>query len=186
MADQEDIALLLQGYIQGSLSPEGRAELAGVLRDPEQRQRCQEALERLMLADPAVLLADRAGWEGRIDAILSMDSHQTGAARVRRMPLRARIVAAAVMLFMLAGAGFLIYKYRHSNSVAQLAVAPAPDLLPGGNKAVLQLSGGSRIILDSAANGVLARQGGAVIHKTASGSLSYTSSRTGVEEVGMN
>jgi ferric-dicitrate binding protein FerR (iron transport regulator) len=48
------------------------------------------------------------------------------------------------------------------------------DVLPGGNKAILVLANGSKITLDSVANGVLATQGNTQIHKLNSGQLAYT------------
>ena len=49
---------------------------------------------------------------------------------------------------------------------------PAP-VVPGGNKAILTLSDGSKIILDHAKNGVLANQAGVSIQKTSDGELLY-------------
>lgn len=51
-------------------------------------------------------------------------------------------------------------------------------IVPGGNKAILTLSDGSRIILDHAKNGVLANQAGVSIQKTSDGELLYQFSKT--------
>jgi ferric-dicitrate binding protein FerR (iron transport regulator) len=48
------------------------------------------------------------------------------------------------------------------------------DVAPGGNKALLTLADGQTIVLDSAANGTLATDGGATITKTAGGKIAYT------------
>ena len=47
-------------------------------------------------------------------------------------------------------------------------------IVPGGNKAVLTLSDGSKIVLDDAAHGEIAKQAGISINKTAEGKLMYT------------
>ncbi|HRP57972.1 FecR family protein [Agriterribacter sp.] len=47
------------------------------------------------------------------------------------------------------------------------------DVTPGGNYATLTLSDGSKVILDSASNGIVANQGSAKIIKLASGKLKY-------------
>ena len=47
------------------------------------------------------------------------------------------------------------------------------DILPGGDKAILTLANGSQIILDSAANGVVAQQGKTEVMKLANGQLVY-------------
>jgi ferric-dicitrate binding protein FerR (iron transport regulator) len=48
------------------------------------------------------------------------------------------------------------------------------DVAPGGNKAVLTLSDGTQIVLDSAMNGVLSSQGNSKVLKLNSGQLAYT------------
>lgn len=50
------------------------------------------------------------------------------------------------------------------------------DVLPGDNKAMLTLSDGSKIILDSASNGVLALDNNSVVEKLANGQLVYRAS----------
>lgn len=81
---------------------------------------------------------------------------------------------AAALLVLAAGSYFWLQQ--------QAAPATAPgndeialqyDVPPGTNKAVLTLSNGRQIILDSAANGTLALQGNASIVKQDDGSLTY-------------
>lgn len=52
-------------------------------------------------------------------------------------------------------------------------------ILPGKNKAILTLSDGRQIILDSVKSGVLADQNGVDIHKIQNGQLIYTENRPG-------
>jgi len=47
------------------------------------------------------------------------------------------------------------------------------DVAPGGNKAILTLADGSKIVLDSAKSGQLAREANATITKTADGKIVY-------------
>lgn len=49
-----------------------------------------------------------------------------------------------------------------------------PDILPGGNKAYLTLSDGSKVVLDSIKPGTIARQGNIEIYKDAAGKLTYS------------
>lgn len=53
------------------------------------------------------------------------------------------------------------------------------DVLPGGQKALLTLSDGTQIILDSASNGLLSQQGGTKVIKLANGQLKYTANTLG-------
>jgi transmembrane sensor len=48
------------------------------------------------------------------------------------------------------------------------------DIRPGGNKALLTLADGSKIVLDDASNGEIAKQSGCLITKTSTGQLVYT------------
>ncbi len=92
--------------------------------------------------------------------------------------------AAAAAILLAVGTG-VYYWYGQSKQQAQNAtVAATQDVLPGGNKAVLTLSNGRQILLDSASNGMLAQQGGASISKQAGGQIVYNSNgETGGEPV---
>ncbi|HMH23970.1 MAG TPA: FecR family protein, partial [Puia sp.] len=83
--------------------------------------------------------------------------------------------AAAAVLLLLAGAGYIFFDGHAPAPVAQkpLVKPPQHDALPGGNKAMLTLSNGSVIVLDSAADGLLAEQGNAKISKLKNGQLAY-------------
>lgn len=80
-------------------------------------------------------------------------------------------VAASVLLFISAGlylfvkknAREAVYTVNHNND------NPVPDIQPGTNKAILTLSTGKSIVLDSAKNGLLSQQGNAAISKSANG-----------------
>lgn len=83
-----------------------------------------------------------------------------------------RIAAAAsIILALSAGGYFLLHKQTPNQQTAQ---NQAQDIAPGTNKAVLTLSNGKRILLDSAHNGKIATQGNAQIQKNGNGQLVYT------------
>jgi ferric-dicitrate binding protein FerR (iron transport regulator) len=85
-------------------------------------------------------------------------------------------IAAAVVVLIAVGS--YIY-YQGIHSPAHLAATASPaiehDLPPGGNRAVLTLGNGQKIILDSARTGALASQGGVQVIKVDSGRLAYRS-----------
>ena len=129
-----------------------------------------QGVRDLMLARQrsARLLADK-------DIFLSAGSVAGG--RIHFLSSRWSRYAAAIILVL--GIGGAVW-YGVSRSGGQEIAAGnggrAPvqsDVLPGGDKAVLTLADGSRIALDSAANGDLAQQGGMKIVKTDSGKLAY-------------
>jgi ferric-dicitrate binding protein FerR (iron transport regulator) len=97
-------------------------------------------------------------------------------------------LGAAAVLFILLGAGviFLIFKKKGGQHIAALPSQEQRyrnDVAPGGNKAILTLGNGSTIVLDSAQNGLLTRQGNSKVMKLANGELAYTSVASGNVEV---
>jgi len=102
-------------------------------------------------------------------------------ARPATMPHRIHIgwqryVAAAAVVVVVAAGAWMWTKYGAANkTLAPVAIAPTPskDIAPGTNKAILTLSDGSKIVLDSTGNGVIAQQGNARIKKIDKGRLSY-------------
>lgn len=80
--------------------------------------------------------------------------------------------AAAILLFI--GIGVYFFKLRENPLVQKVNMVADP--LPGGKKAILTLSDGSRIILDDISNGTLAMQGNIMIRKSADGQIIYDAS----------
>jgi transmembrane sensor len=96
-----------------------------------------------------------------------VESGETGS---KPVPFIRRGMAAAAILLLIFS-GWVIYRGLRKNEVKEPAstVAEAPHLdrkiVPGGDKAVLQLANGSVIVLDSAGNGNLATEGDARVSK---------------------
>jgi transmembrane sensor len=85
-------------------------------------------------------------------------------------------VAVAAAIVLLAGAGtYLLIDGKQDNATVGTGTSNnvRHDVMPGGNKAVLTLSDGSIIVLDSARNGSLAQQGNANVIKEDDGQLLY-------------
>lgn len=91
-----------------------------------------------------------------------------------------RIAAAAVVLITLS-IGTLYYYSRNisGNDLVN-------DIAPGGNKAILTLADGKKIVLTDAENGELAAQSGVVVTKLADGQIVYTVQPGKVGETTMN
>jgi len=85
-----------------------------------------------------------------------------------------RYAAAAVVILMISGTWF--YYDRQQISLEQTAELQINKIVPGGNKAILTLADGSKIVLDSARTGTLATQGGSEIIKQDDGKLVYANS----------
>lgn len=92
--------------------------------------------------------------------------------------------AAAVLLVVGAGAYFL-FNPASRDKVAKAKPLSIPlhnDVAPGGDKAILTLADGSRVVLDSAGNGDIIRQGNVNVIKL-NGKLSYNAAGGEATEV---
>jgi len=89
---------------------------------------------------------------------------------VKRMWPRA---AAAAMVLLALSVSFYIYKQNNKKTNTP-NIDYAKNIKPGGNKAILTLADGSKITLDSAANGKLAVQANVKVSKLANGQLLYS------------
>ncbi|MBN8880485.1 MAG: DUF4974 domain-containing protein [Sphingobacteriales bacterium] len=84
----------------------------------------------------------------------------------------------AAILLLVSGLAVIFYLLSPStpSSQADKADGSAEDVLPGGDRAILTLGDGSRVLLDSMGNGELTRQGQTRVFKTANGQLAYNAS----------
>lgn len=94
--------------------------------------------------------------------------------------------AAAIILLLLVGSYFLFSSPQPTqHPIAKTTpdtIEHKNDIAPGGNKAILTLADGSTIIIDSAANGIISRQGNSKVQKLDNGSLVYTINGKEVKE----
>jgi len=70
--------------------------------------------------------------------------------------------------------GVWLYFTKPTTSRGNLTDFAKTDLPAGGNKAILTLANGSKIVLEDALRGTIAKQSGILITKTADGQLVYT------------
>ncbi|WP_316814512.1 FecR family protein [Pedobacter nyackensis] len=83
-----------------------------------------------------------------------------------------KYAAAAVILIIFSVSLFSIL--NRSNHPKQLALLKKhQDIAPGGNKAILTLSNGKKVVLDETANGQIADEEGVVVKKLADGRIIY-------------
>jgi hypothetical protein len=88
-------------------------------------------------------------------------ANQKKPARISRLTIVNRWVAAAAVLILVAGIGFFWPKKKNVNPVEESTVNSSPvKIVPGKDGAILTLSDNTTIILDSAGNGIIATQNG--------------------------
>nr|WP_260170829.1 FecR family protein [Mucilaginibacter lappiensis] len=96
-------------------------------------------------------------------------------AKVRHF-LTFRKVAAVAIILIFIGVG--AYYYAHKQTLqAEDSQLAKHDAEPGNNKAILTLENGTKLVLDSAKIGTLAKKGHISIQKTRDGQLQYTADK---------
>ncbi|MDR3713641.1 MAG: FecR domain-containing protein [Puia sp.] len=100
--------------------------------------------------------------------------------------VRRRYAVAACVVLLLGYGAYYLSLHSRRQEVTLRASPPKPErreVPPGGNRAILTLSNGSSIVLDSADNGELARQGNTRIVKLDNGQLAYRAKNGGETEI---
>ena len=178
---------LLQGYLNNQLSEEELRLFLSLLQQSENQAKLTDSIDSLLKKKDETK-ADPQTADALFQRIMKAAEQHEGErdVPVKKMHPRFRFVryiaAACLVGLLLFGA----YQWFGKDSKKEMAVQPgvAPsatqDVLPGGDKAVLTLADGTRIILDEATNGTLAKQGTAKIIKI-DGKLAYAAERKGGE-----
>ena len=99
----------------------------------------------------------------------------------RTFRLWPRIAVAASLLFILSFGGYFLLRKPAEQPIVQNQFS---NIRPGGNKAILTLANGKKIILNDAGNGKLAQQQGIAINKKADGVIVYSSAPSAIANSG--
>ncbi|MDO6433152.1 FecR domain-containing protein [Flavitalea sp. BT771] len=170
-ATKERIQFLLIRYLEGKASPEERQLLSQYLADEREDDVWMELMEELMATEEPMTEYDPAEWQSFVEGLRRKNA---GVGRPKVVMFRKWAVAAAVLLVLAGGAWW----WMKSDSSVRKAQARQEqgiaDLQPGSNRAILTLSGGRQIVLDSAANGVLTQEGNTQVQKLSNGRLEYS------------
>lgn len=84
-------------------------------------------------------------------------------------------LSAAASILVIFSLGLIFYATRNRPRQVASHVAAPVDFSPGGDKAILTLSDGTTVVLDSISNGRIADPGGVRINKNKEGQLVYSS-----------
>lgn len=169
---------LLFRRLQGTLEGTEAAELEQWLQQqPEEHRQfyttqttwpaIEAGLQRFYDIDQKAALADV--WQR-----IHPTQQAVAPSAIRLRWVRRAAAAAAILIVVGTSIAWFLHHSRTVNSTElPLAARYKSNALPGGNKATLELSDGSVVVLDSAKNGTLARQGDALVRKDTAGTLSY-------------
>ena len=168
---------LLIKHLQGSLSNAEQEQLNQWRSQSERNRRLFESINDEEQLRQLVLAYHQEQEEDNEAIILSKIRERIGGgntlAPVRSMGMRRRWVWVAALALLMAGTGGYIYLLRNRTTVPPPAVAEKPaDILPGRDGAILTLSDGRKVVLDSLGNGIIATQNGTQL-LLQNGALSY-------------
>lgn len=178
------VELLLEKYLSGTLSEAERLQLQDYLQDPVRQEEIAAILSR-ELSDSSFEIAEDAELLARMQANIR---HRIQAPARQGRVVRRRFVsmAAAAVIFLVAGVAAWWWwpsaKQVPEAATAQKTSTLPMDVRPGGQRAILKLADGTEITLDSAGNGMVARQGAIKVIKQEDGRISYDRQQQAVTE----
>lgn len=185
-----DEALYIAGLIKKSrfdeLSEEEKNELESWMNRNEANKKLIEKIdERDILAESLLELEqyDIDAATQRFFSQTDIGAGKPGTATIAPL-LPEKIVrwVAAAIVFLL-GAGAIWYSFpAREAGIAGVSINDSVTIVPGGNNAILTLSDGSTVVLDSAANGLLSNQGNTKVIKLQDGKLAYNTSSAGTTQ----
>ncbi|MBV7531201.1 FecR family protein [Chitinophaga sp. sic0106] len=180
----ERIAGLLLGREQGALSEAEAQELQQWL---DQQSDDHRAFYDDMTTSPVLEASLRTMQQ--VDEVAALDDvwNRIGVPVDEKMIPAKRVwmrwAAAAAIASVIVITSAILFLHKQSKTLeTPMAARYTSDVLPGGDRAVLELADGSQIVLDSAHSGVLAVQGNASVLKKEDGTIAYTASGNAVAQ----
>lgn len=173
---KRSLSYYINRHAQGQLTSEERDILVAMLHDSAY----QEELVRLL--DSEWPFWEELGLDlpqsykqvkkGVLQQIRLLDNKTTSS--VHRIHfLRRNWFRYAAAILILSGMGSYFFMIRTKEKSVVNQKVSVEDILPGTNKALLTLSDGTSIVLDSAADGTIAQQGNSSIVKLSNGEIRY-------------
>jgi ferric-dicitrate binding protein FerR (iron transport regulator) len=150
---------LLKKYNQGNCTPEEKALV--------ERWYLSESSKQSGFEDQDDFAAEKIQMWYEISEMSGIQKRKKSS----KIILWASSIAALALIIFSIGSNF--HKQDQSEIVVNEAPPKVYDKDPGGNKAVLTLADGSKIVLDDANNGTIAKQGQISISKAPDGSIIY-------------
>lgn len=173
----EKLTYLFRRYFDKTATVEERDELMRLINDPSSETMVTSLMEEMYMSGKPTVQDPFA--EGKREKILNavLGENSTDNFTDRVVPInKNRFLwvryAAAIAVFFCLSVGLYVYINRGSSEKFGLTKS-RNDVKPGGNKAILTLSNGTKIVLNDAKDGTLAQQGNASVVKLANGELAY-------------
>jgi len=177
--DKEALSNLIQKYLNNQISADEYQELWRMLDQPSNDDLLDDELRKLWESAKAEepMIAG-AVWDNKMQLGKDKLNAVTTQIPVRSINTFKRYRWIAAAIFLIIASAVIVFNLsdtKNINNSNNAIQAAAQDRLPGGDRAVLTLSDGTTILLDSAGNGILAQQGNTNIVKKNDGQLVYNS-----------
>jgi ferric-dicitrate binding protein FerR (iron transport regulator) len=169
---KDAIRYLIGQYMNDGLTAQQQVELLQLLGQHEEKELIDVLREMMEAESAAATAGDADTMQASLQRVLAADKVVAPATPGKLVVMRRRWrwVAAAAAVLALVVTGYVWFGKK--SAPAPVAATSNPyknDVQPGGNKAILTLGNGQQIVLDSAANGMLAQEGNAAIMKDGAG-----------------
>lgn len=153
---EESLLYLLNQYANDQLTETEAEEFFKLIHLEGARELLEKMAETESNGGHSSMNLPEANWHRIWEKIEQAKRSAPVAKRQTNLVKRFRMVA--ILLLVALGAVYFLYNRNNTKSVP-IAVQYKGDVAPGHNGAVLHLSDGSTVVLDSAANGTVALQG---------------------------
>lgn len=160
------LQILFNKYLHNQITQEEYHELWQLMEEEKLSSQLSQQLEHLWKQDPAYNLIPEE-WEQKMDAIKKAQSP------LPKQGFRWRTYAVAASVILALAAYWFINLQLSPKENKVLVTKSLSEVLPGHNGAVLTLSNGQKLVLDSAGNGELATDANVAIIKK-DGELVYS------------
>ena len=179
---------LYHRWVTGKASAAERELLMQLLAEPRHEAKARQLIAEAIEANETNSSLTMS--EERLQMILhsivgeeGMENENGAVKPVRRIDMRWLRYAAVLVLAI---GSWLIYRNLRTDKNVQTPADHLANIQPGRDRAILTLSDGSTILLDSASYGTLATQGEVLITKTGDGDIIYNAKGAEDGEVMMN
>ena len=170
------VSYLLNVYSEGNASNEEEQELFTWVAEHDNEQLIKKHIEELVSSYSPNETVPNVDWDLLYQKVVEEKNSRNIQPVVRKMAWTRWAAAAAVLLLL--GTGYYFFTITHHEKQKELTIIDQPkqnDIAPPNTvNAVLTLSNGQKIILDSTGNGTVAMQGSVNVIKLADGQIAYS------------